>query len=118
MNMENAKPEASTMNNQDQTTQTKTQDNPNLLRLVEAGILNQSSAIRTNIPTNQPNSIAIRRPQPETPYQEQIDKTIEKAKIEGKRPNTLKITSTPLQTVLKKVKEIALTNLIFRYGAR
>ena len=55
----------------------------------QAGILNQSSAIRTNIPTNQPNSIAIRRPQPNPKYQSQIDKTIEKAKIEGKAPNTI-----------------------------
>ena len=55
----------------------------------QAGILNHSSAIRTNIPTNQPNDKAIRRPQPNPKYKTQIDKTIEKAKIEGKQPNTI-----------------------------
>jgi len=35
-------------------------------------------------------SLAIRRPQPETRYQEQIDKTIAKATIEGKAKNTIK----------------------------
>jgi hypothetical protein len=35
-------------------------------------------------------SLAIRRPQPEARYQEQIDKTIAKATIEGKAKNTIK----------------------------
>ena len=56
----------------------------------QAGILNQSSAIRTNIPTNQSNSIAIRRPQQPARYKEQILKTIEHARIEGKAENTQK----------------------------
>ena len=34
-------------------------------------------------------SLAIRRPQPNPKYKTQIDKTIEKAKIEGKQPNTI-----------------------------
>ena len=54
----------------------------------QAGILNQSSTISTNIPPNA-NDIAIRRPHEPVTYQQQIDKTIEKAKLEGKRPNTV-----------------------------
>jgi integrase len=54
----------------------------------QAGILNQSSLNRTNI-SYSPEQEAIRRPHETLRYQEQIDKTIEKARIEGKRPNTI-----------------------------
>ena len=56
----------------------------------QAGILNHSSAISTNIPYNSDaNNIAIRRPHETLRYQAEIDKTIEKARTEGKRPNTI-----------------------------
>ena len=54
----------------------------------QAGILDHSSLNRTNIPYS-PEQEAIRRPHETLRYQEQIDKTIEKARIEGKRPNTI-----------------------------
>jgi len=54
----------------------------------QAGILNQSSLNRTNIPYDSEQE-AIRRPQPPVRYQEQINKTIERAKLENKRPNTI-----------------------------
>jgi hypothetical protein len=38
---------------------------------------------------NKSESLAIRRPQPNPKYKTQIDKTIEKAKLEGKQPNTI-----------------------------
>ena len=56
----------------------------------QAGILNQSSQPTPSIPNTELKSVAIRRPQRETPYQEQIDKTIAKATIEGKAKNTIK----------------------------
>ena len=56
----------------------------------QAGILNQSSQPTPSIPNTELKSVAIRRPQQETPYQEQIDKTIAKATIEGKAQNTIK----------------------------
>jgi len=56
----------------------------------QAGILNHSSEPTPSIPNAELKSIAIRRPQTETPFQEQIDKTIAKATIEGKAKNTIK----------------------------
>ena len=53
----------------------------------QAGILNQSSPIRPSIPYA--NREAIRRPHETVRYQAEIDKTCEKAKVEGKRPNTV-----------------------------
>jgi hypothetical protein len=54
------------------------------------GILNHCSGNSTNIPTkSETDAIAIRRPHETLRYQAEIDKTIEKAQIEGKRPNTL-----------------------------
>jgi hypothetical protein len=55
----------------------------------QAGILNHSSQPTPSIPNAELKSEAIRRPQPETPFQEQIDKTIAKATIEGKAKNTI-----------------------------
>jgi hypothetical protein len=54
----------------------------------QAGILNQSSHPTPSITTERKTE-AIRRPQPELRYQEQIDKTIVKATIEGKAKNTI-----------------------------
>ena len=55
----------------------------------QAGILNQSSHPTPSITTTELKAEAIRRPQPETRYKEQIDKTIAKATIEGKARNTI-----------------------------
>jgi len=56
----------------------------------QAGILNQSSHPTPNITTSERREEAIRRPQQEIACQEQIDKTIAKATIEGKARNTLR----------------------------
>jgi hypothetical protein len=57
----------------------------------QAGILNQFSGNSPSIPTKlETETIAIRRPHDEVRYKEQIEKTIEKAQNEGKRPNTIK----------------------------
>ena len=56
----------------------------------QAGILNHSSGNSPNIPPKlKADAIAIRRPHETLRYQTEIDKTIEKARTEGKRPNTL-----------------------------
>jgi len=55
----------------------------------QAGILNQSSHPTPSITTTELKAEAIRRPQPETRYKEQINKTIAKATIEGKARNTI-----------------------------
>ena len=55
----------------------------------QAGILNQSSHPTPSITTTELKAEAIRRPQRETRYKEQIDKTIAKATIEGKARNTI-----------------------------
>jgi hypothetical protein len=59
-----------------------------LLRLNEAGILDH---FRETAPNIGYNILARRLPQPPRPakYEEQIQKTIERAKIEGKAQNTL-----------------------------
>jgi hypothetical protein len=56
----------------------------------QAGILNHSSPPTPSILHTELKQEAIRRPQTETPYKEQIDKTIYKATIEGKAKNTVK----------------------------
>ena len=71
----------------------------------QAGILNQSSQPTPSIPNAELKSEAIRRPQPETPYQEQIDKTIARATIEGKAKNTIKNFKHRL-TQLSKVADL------------
>jgi len=56
----------------------------------QAGILNHCSGNSTNIPPKlETDAIAIRRPHETLRYQTEIDKTIEKARTEGKRPNTI-----------------------------
>ncbi len=71
----------------------------------QAGILNQSSQPTPSIPNTELKSVAIRRPQRETRYQEQIDKTIAEATIEGKAKNTIKSFKHRL-TQLSKVADL------------
>ena len=66
----------------------------------QAGILNQSSRQYPDIP-HRAQSEAIRRPQPEVRYNEQIEKTIEKATVEGKADNTVKAFSHRLRQLTK-----------------
>ncbi len=56
----------------------------------QAGILDHSSPRTPSILHAELTREAIRRPQPEVRYKEQIDKTIVKATIEGKAKNTIK----------------------------